>query len=1183
MLFRLLFFSIMVMASMASLSQEPLKNYHQKIIPVSPNAAAIEKYIDYPISGHTGVPSISVPIYSCEIKGYTLPVSISYHAGGIKVDQDASNIGLGWALNAGGVITAKVNGITDDFSGMGNSHPQYQKIKNLSFVTSYGPTYMDCFNLELLDDPFIIYTGEDIEYLRNVISYNDDSQPDIYSFQYGARSGQFFKDENGVFRTIPFSKLKIETYSALNFSGFVIIDEEGVRFEFTEISGSKGVEANSLNPLYGKDAIYSNYRPSYSLTKIQTPNGGEMNFTYAHQNYNNLMQIQANRDKYLVPESGCFQYYNGDMKYRYTSSTMEMRYNDKVISSISTNNGLEVVFEYDSEPRLDLPGNGSTMTGARALKSIAMLRPGTEPEQIKKINFSHNYFSTGGGMASMYNYRLRLDALQEEGKPPYQFFYNTTPLPHRLSFAQDHWGYSNGKFTNTSLFPKDIAHLLLDGADREPDFEHTQAGVLSKIIYPTGGFVEYTYEPNNYRVIANTNKYTEYIGPGVIYQPNNTQSETFSIPEGAIAIRIFYNNAFTGTEVHNDETYIYLDGPNNYHLVMTGVNNEGQLLSLEPGEYTLSITAVGDTYPASASIRWYNTEVQPPHNKITGGLRIKKIKAYSANNTVSYIKSFEYLKPGTDESSGIVMFEPAYIQYNISDFFVPNTGCGGNCGFIQCSYLSQNNNSYLPLFFENGSVVGYTDLTEYAADNDGPDKYTNGYKESKYIVNNNYDLSYTPNFPYVPQILFNWMNGALLSEKVYSKRSDGTTNLAKQITNTYNYNFFDNGMENLPNTFKALGAKIGLLKGMDICRSGCDCTIPNAIFSQIQFGVAGFKIYSSWHYLTSQTVTEYDINDNVLTQVYSYDYNHDNILPQATERTNSKLELIRKEFKYPGDFAANPVYAEMLARNMIAPVIEETEWNTNVITEKTELVYAINPVTNVPLPSELIRYDPPTSLAQSLKKFQVYDHNNNLVQETQSDGITKVYTWGYAGSYPVAETRNALLNEVAFTSFEPGTDSRWTGIQPGAIHAVTGGGSSITGNHFYTLTGNPLTSEALPTGKTYTVSYWSSNGAYDVNGTVYRQGKTITVNNVQWTCYEHQVIVDNPISISGTGNIDELRLYPSAAQMTTFTYKPFTGLTSQCDMNNRITYFEYDSLSRLMMVKDEDGNILKKFEYQYYE
>jgi len=55
----------------------------------------------------------------------------------------------------------------------------------------------------------------------------------------------------------------------------------------------------------------------------------------------------------------------------------------------------------------------------------------------------------------------------------------------------------------------------------------------------------------------------------------------------------------------------------------------------------------------------------------------------------------------------------------------------------------------------------------------------------------------------------------------------------------------------------------------------------------------------------------------------------------------------------------------------------------------------------------------------------------------------------------------------------------------------------------------------------------------------------------------------------------------TAAQVITYTYKPFQGITSQTDARGRKSFYEYDDFNRLKIVKDHDGNILKTYSYNY--
>jgi len=51
--------------------------------------------------------------------------------------------------------------------------------------------------------------------------------------------------------------------------------------------------------------------------------------------------------------------------------------------------------------------------------------------------------------------------------------------------------------------------------------------------------------------------------------------------------------------------------------------------------------------------------------------------------------------------------------------------------------------------------------------------------------------------------------------------------------------------------------------------------------------------------------------------------------------------------------------------------------------------------------------------------------------------------------------------------------------------------------------------------------------------------------------------------------------------VTTFTFKPLIGMTSQTDPNGKTTYYMYDSYGRLSYIKDHEGNVLKKYCYNY--
>jgi hypothetical protein len=200
----------------------------------------------------------------------------------------------------------------------------------------------------------------------------------------------------------------------------------------------------------------------------------------------------------------------------------------------------------------------------------------------------------------------------------------------------------------------------------------------------------------------------------------------------------------------------------------------------------------------------------------------------------------------------------------------------------------------------------------------------------------------------------------------------------------------------------------------------------------------------------------------------------------------------------------------------------------------------------------------------------------NAVQVTAHDGVPTCYIWDYSNQKPIAKVVNATIDQVAYTSFEadgnggwniPSTDRRW--VNP------------VTGNVTYHMLSGDITKSGLDPNKTYILSYWGygSGGECYIPGTTQvRYGKT-TAGEYQY--YEHTITGVSTIDITGWSTVDELRLYPADAQMTTYTYAPIVGITSQCDVGNRVLYYYYDALGRLQFKKDQDLNIVETYQYHY--
>lgn len=83
-------------------------------------------------------------------------------------------------------------------------------------------------------------------------------------------------------------------------------------------------------------------------------------------------------------------------------------------------------------------------------------------------------------------------------------------------------------------------------------------------------------------------------------------------------------------------------------------------------------------------------------------------------------------------------------------------------------------------------------------------------------------------------------------------------------------------------------------------------------------------------------------------------------------------------------------------------------------------------------------------------------------------------------------------------------------------------------------------------------------------------------------------IITNQSLLNNPSNDNSLRTYlnnlrtslPNSALVTTYTYSPLIGITSLTNPDNRTNYYEYDMLGRLNLVRDQDQNIIKKYDYQ---
>jgi YD repeat-containing protein len=506
-----------------------------KVIPPTPEISAFNKFGAAPPSLYNGVANISIPLYTIVTEhGFQLPLSIAYHASGIKVEEVSSPVGLGWTLSPINSVSQMVKG-GDDFGGQrgyasakdyNDNHPEdpYSIFPNLSNFTpnnfggSYVGTSNDAFNASFYYASKVI-SGKPVntfikDYVTGLSTFNEviasfnapqmqstqptefryltDSQPDEfrYSLPTGT-SGSFYYDQNTQIHLVPRKDLIIEKYN----DGYSIVDELGNKYSFRELTQ---VCDSKLTGTSNPNACSNTYK----ISSIITAQGDKIEYFYRGNNYSTFTRqlYDYTRENNCIttnspPDNSIGDGYGKD----YNS--------DSILDSITFNKGASIKFLYDDTPDLNVAG----LTWRKDLPESRILRKiivNNGQKNIHEFKLSQSYFETsevintsGGADLSQGRYRLRLDSIQELlSKATHTFGYNNNQsLPHRFSNSIDEWGYYNGKANYSTPLPACTLYgNYVSGADRSVSEEYAKANMLTEIHYPTKGYSKFEYESNEY-------------------------------------------------------------------------------------------------------------------------------------------------------------------------------------------------------------------------------------------------------------------------------------------------------------------------------------------------------------------------------------------------------------------------------------------------------------------------------------------------------------------------------------------------------------------------------------------------------------------------------------------------------------------------------------------------------------
>lgn len=1054
------------------------------VIPPSPTAAAFARYGEIPVDHSTGVPKIEIPIYTLKAGNLTLPITFSYHASGVKVKDIASEVGLGWVLNAGGVISRTIMGKPDDNAA--NYQTPYRSKEQIAAAISAATTQ---------GAKETVMEGLDAMY-RNMF----EMQSDRYTFNFNGHAGLFRYDFlNGSTKTIPYTPIKISRNGSAPTSTYQIVDEAGVIYDFTAQEYSNGYESSwRLKTITSADRKHT------------------MNFFYSQESVIEEMMVSPTvvKDKKWTPHWGSIT----DEDYtEFKNNLSFVNHNPLKLDSIVTANTI-ISFTYAA----DRHDAGS----ARMTKLVIADRVTKSPISI--IALDQSYFGDNNN-PNRVNSRLRLDRLRiygnNESDTPqaYAFEYNGSPstfydvhdasvynYTSRFGFGEDYWGYYNGSNNN---FPSQFMSFLSPyeistyGGDRSANPTLMGGGNIKSIKYPTGGKTTFDFSANG---ITSGN-----------YYPYST------------------------------------------------------------------------TYPNAL-----------------GGLKVDKITNYASDNTVSSTLSYEYIGNTAQNIASYQFYYEQPVTHIVEGYFFADTDHPQPYSFIfntQKKVLVAN--ALYSLGQSNGASGIYTAVVEYRGEkslNVGKTVFNYEFPEPYGILN---EALSRPQYLTFAQFDRGTYQPLLKSQEDYRfNASTGDYTLIRSLVNTYqryHETSFNTGVQvaRTRDYVTEGGGHIGYYNNYT--------DINDYLY---EFECDNTRGYEDVKLLKTSSITENANAASPFMQLTTYEYgNQEHIQPTQKTVRNSADETLITQYKYPADFSTQFPYNLMMDNDhhLWTPVVEQTEFknSTSTVLQSTKTDYTVFNNDNYQIYPHTVSTSTNGSSYEPRLQYLDYTTKGNIRSGSKIGAPISSYIWGYGDQYPIAEVKGAKVNEIYLANIEEKTDfPDWAMVQDN-----TRAHSGLYSGRIYN---NGASGEFTAHSNTWLqINQNGQPRRYHYSGWVYSNGpsaeiflfmkrpgeqgyftyvdRVMTTETNRWVYLSKDFEVPADVVLlnirldnngdNGGGNVwfDDIRLHPSEALMTSYTYKPLLGITSATDAKGTTTTYEYDSFGRLMNIRDQDQNILKHLDYHY--
>lgn len=1105
-------------------------------MPKSPEISSLMKYGDIPVSEYTGTPNISIPIYTVKSGILSLPIELSYHGSGIKVNQEATWVGLGWDLNVGGTISyipvnkndqntipcyllpwnARDTIINYLKNGLSEHVNDGLVIKHEDIKFKYDSVlYEGSLLMKSFYEHFWTlqqFSGATPASVMELLFFDTNTTCDMFNVNLPTCSFKFYfhpKDNSIVFVGKK-NKCKVEFDSSHN--TFQVTDESGIKYLF------ETTEKDYNN----QDQVTIN---AWYLTCIISPDGHTITL-----HYSNFGRV------YPIP--GITEKMTSDLPVPYTYEKIKRYINDnnhqtfnQYLSQVETDNEL-VCF--------DLSNRGDLRGGAKKLSEIRIVDKASKRE-IKKYRFDYNYqtssnvggdygndgtYSQLGLTDSITNCRLSLnkltqyDQLNQKGEE-YLFNYDSLRLPKKTSFAIDYWGYYNGQENVSNLIPVNASHTLIpdalslkitpinsyydmlpndlkeyNGANRWSSITNMTASMLKSITYPTGGRTEFEFEPHSFTnqpyISAETrNKLYDSMNLNVFYN-NNTAAQSsikFTLKTGT---KVHFKGAVNGNV--GSQTLFY------NQLAGSGLT----IVNLDNGKsqgYVMNSVEDANSFDQNNHIKTWNEDI----NLDAGNyLFVCNIPSAITNNYYGY--------------SNIISGSLNYLVYN--DSIMHNAVfIGGGVRIkklknydINNTLISTKTYSYLGgkimtpfqmIERRNKFGLGQGSVITYTITSDAANAFANAY----YGTSVGYDKV---------EITSVDKNGANNGKELIAFTNDEGVQVFSGYS-VFDYNY-SNGDIQRKTVLNAVSDTIRL-ETLTYEKSDLSNEVLNFQYERnflypypesFQFGSVGqytfipYRTTAYWNYLKTRKINDY-LSGGKVTKTTEYTYNSNNYCISEQKETNSDNSVRYNRFTYPTDYTLPP-YDLMQLSNMINPVIEKSEYvgtsTTPTYSIKTNYGnFGSNVLGYSLLKPSVIQAKTGANSYENRVYFNKYDSIGNPLYLSKDSATKIVYLWSYNKTYLVAKIEGLTYDEVR----------------------------SLVGDNII----NNLAQKTMP----------SRSDIEQVRASISASGKT--------------------------------------AFVSTYSHYPLIGEATVTNPQGVTTNYTYDTFNRLYLTRNDEKNIVAQYRYAY--